>query len=143
MRVTPVAETTAPFVEALMGRLVRRPAGAGGAVLDTLDVNNARRNNLVVIVSFRDRDTATLATGVRVKRFASFERVARRKLRQLESAGQQLDVGRPRSCRDRRLPLEVMTVTKLAPVTPGDTEVAAAALGEEIARIKPWPGVAA
>ena len=40
-----------------------------------------------MIRSFKDRDTANLADGVRVVRFRSFERVARRKLRQLEIAG--------------------------------------------------------
>lgn len=39
-----------------------------------------------MIVSFRDKDTALLASGVRVGRFQSFERVALRKLRQLEIA---------------------------------------------------------
>jgi proteic killer suppression protein len=40
-----------------------------------------------MIVSFKDADTAALAAGGRVKRFAPFEAVARRKLRQLEIAG--------------------------------------------------------
>ena len=40
-----------------------------------------------MIRSFRDKDTATLASGFRVKRFVAFESVARRKLRQLEIAG--------------------------------------------------------
>jgi toxin HigB-1 len=40
-----------------------------------------------MIRSFRDKDTATLAGGKRVRRFAAFESVARRKLRQLEIAG--------------------------------------------------------
>ena len=39
-----------------------------------------------MIVSFRDSDTETLASGKRVRRFAGFELVARRKLRQLEIA---------------------------------------------------------
>jgi proteic killer suppression protein len=39
-----------------------------------------------MIVSFRDADTETLAGGVSVRRFKSFESVARRKLRQLEIA---------------------------------------------------------
>lgn len=39
-----------------------------------------------MIVSFRDSDTETLASGKRVRRFASVEVVARRKLRQLEIA---------------------------------------------------------
>lgn len=37
-----------------------------------------------MIVSFKDRDTETLASGRRVRRFAAFERVALRKLRQLQ-----------------------------------------------------------
>jgi proteic killer suppression protein len=40
-----------------------------------------------MIVSFRDRDTESLARGIRVSRFVAFESVARRKLRQLEIAG--------------------------------------------------------
>lgn len=40
-----------------------------------------------MIVSFKDKDTEQLAVGYRVKRFQSFEKVARRKLRQLEIAG--------------------------------------------------------
>jgi proteic killer suppression protein len=40
-----------------------------------------------MILSFADSDTEALASGMRVKRFAAFERVARRKLRQLEIAG--------------------------------------------------------
>lgn len=39
-----------------------------------------------VIVSFNDRDTEALARGKRVQRFVSIERVARRKLRQLQIA---------------------------------------------------------
>lgn len=37
-----------------------------------------------MIVSFEDKDTETLAAGRRVRRFAAFERVALRKLRQLQ-----------------------------------------------------------
>ena len=37
-----------------------------------------------MIASFKDKDTETLASGKRVPRFASFERVALRKLRQLQ-----------------------------------------------------------
>jgi proteic killer suppression protein len=40
-----------------------------------------------MIQSFADSDTEALASGRRVKRFVAFERVARRKLRQLEIAG--------------------------------------------------------
>jgi len=39
-----------------------------------------------MIRSFKCSDTAALASGVRVRRFASIETVARRKLRQLEIA---------------------------------------------------------
>ena len=39
-----------------------------------------------MIRSFRCRDTEALANGARVRRFQSFETVARRKLRQLEIA---------------------------------------------------------
>lgn len=37
-----------------------------------------------MIASFKDKDTERLAQGLRVKRFASFERIALRKLRQLQ-----------------------------------------------------------
>lgn len=37
-----------------------------------------------MILSFRDKDTERLANGVRVPRFAAIERVALRKLRQLQ-----------------------------------------------------------
>jgi proteic killer suppression protein len=39
-----------------------------------------------VIKSFKDKDAELLASGIRVQRFILFERVARRKLRQLEIA---------------------------------------------------------
>jgi len=48
-----------------------------------------------VIVSFRDADTRALAAGERVARFAAFEAVARRKLRQLEIAGRLGDLRVP------------------------------------------------
>jgi proteic killer suppression protein len=48
-----------------------------------------------MIVSFRDSDTEALARGRRVKRFVGFERVARRKLRQLEIAGRLDDLRVP------------------------------------------------
>ena len=40
-----------------------------------------------MIVSFKDADTEALAVGRRVKRFQKIEKVARRKLRQLQIAG--------------------------------------------------------
>ena len=39
-----------------------------------------------MIASFKDADTADLSEGIRVQRFVSIERVARRKLRQIEIA---------------------------------------------------------
>jgi proteic killer suppression protein len=48
-----------------------------------------------MIVSFRDRDTEALACGIRVKRFVTFESIARRKLRQLEIAGRLDDLRIP------------------------------------------------
>jgi proteic killer suppression protein len=48
-----------------------------------------------VIVSFKTTDTANLAQGVRVKRFQSIESAARRKLRQLQIAGQLEDLRVP------------------------------------------------
>jgi len=48
-----------------------------------------------VITSFADRDTQRLASGQRVRRFGSIEAIARRKLRQLEIAGQLADLKVP------------------------------------------------
>jgi len=48
-----------------------------------------------MIRSFKCSDTAALASGVRVRRFASIETVARRKLRQLEIAGRLDDLSVP------------------------------------------------
>ena len=48
-----------------------------------------------MIVSFRDADTEALAHGRRTRRFASIAAVARRKLRQLEIAGQLGDLRVP------------------------------------------------
>ena len=48
-----------------------------------------------MIASFKDKDTQTLAGGHRVDRFAAFENVARRKLRQLEIAGSLEDLRIP------------------------------------------------
>lgn len=39
-----------------------------------------------MILSFKDKDTEALASGTRVKRFVAFERVALRKIRQLQVA---------------------------------------------------------
>lgn len=48
-----------------------------------------------VILSFADKQTAALADGKQVRRFASFERIALRKLRQLEIAGRLDDLRVP------------------------------------------------
>jgi toxin HigB-1 len=48
-----------------------------------------------MIVSFKDADTEALAIGQRVRRFASIERVVRRKLRQLQIAGRLDDLRVP------------------------------------------------
>ena len=48
-----------------------------------------------MIGSFKCTDTKTLASGFRVRRFAKFESVARRKLRQLEIAQSLLDLRVP------------------------------------------------
>ena len=47
----------------------------------------------VVIQSFGDKDTERLANGQRVRRFASFERIALRKLATLDAATSLLDLG--------------------------------------------------
>jgi proteic killer suppression protein len=61
----------------------------------TLCVSHALRYYVSVIVSFRDSDTEALAKGTRIKRFLSFEKAARRKLRQLEIAGRLEDLRVP------------------------------------------------
>lgn len=48
-----------------------------------------------MIVSFRDGDTEALAAGQNVRRFHSIQKVARRKLRQLEIAGRLDDLRVP------------------------------------------------
>ena len=48
-----------------------------------------------MILSFKDKQTGALANGRRVQRFASFERIALRKLRQLEIAGRLEDLRVP------------------------------------------------
>ena len=48
-----------------------------------------------MIVSFKDEDTHRLAEGYRVNRFRAFERVALRKLRQLQVAGELADLRVP------------------------------------------------
>ncbi|TVS09003.1 MAG: excinuclease ABC subunit A [Gammaproteobacteria bacterium] len=48
-----------------------------------------------MIVSFKCKDTETLAQGRRVKRFVAFERIALRKLRQLEIAARLDDLKVP------------------------------------------------
>ena len=48
-----------------------------------------------MISSFKCKDTRTLATGQRVKRFVNIENVARRKLRQLEIANRIEDLRVP------------------------------------------------
>lgn len=48
-----------------------------------------------MIASCRDRETEALASGLRVKRFASIETIARRKLRQLQIAGRLSDLRVP------------------------------------------------
>jgi len=48
-----------------------------------------------MIVSFRDGETEALASGRHVRRFAGIEKVARRKLRQLQIAGRLDDLRVP------------------------------------------------
>jgi proteic killer suppression protein len=61
----------------------------------TLYVINVMRYYSMVIVSFADRDTEMLAGGKRVRRFVLIEKVARRKLRQLEIVGRLDDLRVP------------------------------------------------
>lgn len=59
------------------------------------DVTNAMRYYLLVMVSFADRDTEALAGGRKVRRYVAIEKVARRKLRQLEISGSLEDLRVP------------------------------------------------
>jgi addiction module HigA family antidote len=63
--------------------------------IDTLVVNNEGRYYHLVIVSFADPETQALAEGIPVSTFSTFERVGRRKLRQLEIAGSLEDLRIP------------------------------------------------
>jgi hypothetical protein len=98
------------------------------------------RSYLVVIVTFGDRDTERLAAGERVRRFASFEAIARRKLRQLEIAGRLGDLKVPPGlCRFFGLFDGYWLQAKAV----YDTEVAKRELAPELKKIKPWSGAAA
>ncbi len=68
-----------------------------------------------MIRSFRCPDTEGLAEGWPVPRFQAFERVARRKLRQLEIAARLDDLRSPPGNR-----LEARQGDRLPPVTPGE-----------------------
>jgi proteic killer suppression protein len=48
-----------------------------------------------MIISFKCKDTEKLAGGVRVTRFGNFERIALRKIRQLQAAGRLDDLKIP------------------------------------------------
>lgn len=48
-----------------------------------------------MIASFADKDTESLADGIRVPKFASFEKIARGKLRQLEISAKLTDLKVP------------------------------------------------
>lgn len=51
------------------------------------DVINAIRYYCCMIISFKDKNTEKLASGIRVRQFIAFERIALKKLRQLQVAG--------------------------------------------------------
>ena len=61
----------------------------------TLYVINALRYYYCMIASFKDSDTEQLASGKRIRRFESIERVALRKIRQLQIANALSDLRIP------------------------------------------------
>lgn len=69
----------------------------------TFDVNHAYRYYYSMIISYKCADTESLANGRRIKRFVCIEAVARRKLRQLQIAGQLKDLRVPPGNRLERL----------------------------------------
>jgi proteic killer suppression protein len=54
-----------------------------------------RRYYVAMIISFKCKDTEKVAGGVRVTRFGNFERIALRKIRQLQAAGRLDDLKIP------------------------------------------------
>jgi len=58
----------------------------------TFDVITEPRYYIEMIISFKCKDTEKLACGVRVRRFVNFERIALRKLRQLQAANHLADL---------------------------------------------------
>ena len=71
--------------------------------IDTCCVINDTCYYLSVILTFADKQTQALSEGRPVRKFASFERIARRKLRQLEIAGRLEDLRIPPGNRLERL----------------------------------------
>jgi toxin HigB-1 len=61
----------------------------------TLDINHAKHYYERVIKTFKCKDTRALSNGERVRQFANFAAIARRKLRQLEIAAQLEDLRVP------------------------------------------------
>ena len=61
----------------------------------TLDVSRVTLYNSIVIKSFRSKEAEQLHARQQVKRFRGFERVAQRKLRQLDTAAELRDLAAP------------------------------------------------
>ena len=61
----------------------------------TLDVANALRYHIYMIISFKCRDTQKLFEGIRVKHWVNIETVALRKLAMLNRAGDLTDLKIP------------------------------------------------
>lgn len=89
LRPPPDALVRAPFIAGVM------PFSRSICQIITLDVNNAPRHHWAMIISFKCKDTEKLASGRRVRRFVNFERVALRKIRQLQAASQLDDLKVP------------------------------------------------
>lgn len=107
-----------------------------------------------MIISFKCKDTEKLASGVRVRRFVNFERIALRKIRQLQAANCLDDLKIPQGNKlealsdDRSITADTdLRLCRFFGFSNGywlrvqaayDTEVAEAVLADQLKNIRPW-----